>query len=58
MLTTSQSQSLQFTNHAYATRGHEHKIAINRFNEIIFSNYFVNRVTGIFYQTFVSPLIH
>ena len=45
MLATSISESLQFINHAYATRGHKYKLAIKRCNKIVFINYFINRVT-------------
>ena len=45
MIATTLSQSLQFTNHAFATRGHKYKLAIKRCHKIIFSNYFINRVT-------------
>ena len=47
MLASSLSQSLQFTNHAHATRGHKYKFAIKRCNKIIFSNHFINRVTSV-----------
>ena len=44
MLATSLSQSLQFTNHAYATRGYKYKLAIRRYNKIVFSNHFITKV--------------
>ena len=45
MIATSVSQSLQFINHAYATRGHKYKLTIIRSNKIVINNYFINRVT-------------
>ena len=47
MLAISLSQSLQFTNHTHATRGHKYKLATKRCNKIVFSNHFINRVTPV-----------
>ena len=47
MLVTSLSQSLPFTNHAHATKGHKQKLGIKRCYKIVFSNYFFNKVTPV-----------
>ena len=38
------SQLLRYNNHVYATKGYKYKLAINKCNKIVFSNYFINRV--------------